>query len=136
MIHITHSTLSHLEGLTALDGHLNQAQMERKISAAEVIHAEQDSIIVGILRYSLFWDELPFMNLIRIAEQHQRQGVGRSLVATWEQNMARVGYKCVLTSTQADEQAQHFYRRLGYTDIGGFVMPSEPLEIILHKPIA
>lgn len=110
--------------------------MERKISAAEVIHAEQGSTIIGILRYSLFWDELPFMNLIRIAEQHQRQGVGKSLVATWEQNMARVGHKCVLTSTQADEQAQHFYRRLGYTDIGGFVMPSEPLEIILHKPIA
>ncbi len=136
MIHITHSTLSHLEGLTALDGHLDQAQMERKISAGEVIHAEHGSTILGILRYSLFWDELPFMNLIRVAEQHQRQGVGRSLVATWEQSMAKLGHRCVLTSTQADEQAQHFYRCLGYTDIGGFVMPSEPLEIILHKPIA
>ncbi len=136
MIHVTYSTQSHLEALTALDGHLDQTRMEQKILAGEVIHAEQGKAIIGILRYGLFWDELPFMNLIRVSEQYQRQGVGRSLVATWEQSMAKLGHKCVLTSTQSDEQAQHFYRHLGYTDIGGFVIPSAPLEIILHKSIA
>ncbi|MBO9998946.1 MAG: GNAT family N-acetyltransferase [Cyanobacteria bacterium SID2] len=136
MIHITHSTLSHIEGLSALDGHLDRTQMQSKIVAGEVIHAEQGNAIIGILRYSLFWDQIPFMNLIRISEQHQRQGVGKSLVATWEQSMAKLGHRYVLTSTQSDEQAQHFYRHLGYTDIGGFVIPSEPLEIILHKAIA
>ena len=29
------------------------------------------------------------------------------------------GYGMVLTSTQVDEDAQHFYRKLGYKDCGG-----------------
>lgn len=136
MIHITHSTLSHLQGLAALDSHIDQAQLQAKISAGEVIHAEIGDAIVGILRHSLFWDQIPFMNLILVSEEHRRQGIGKSLVATWEQNMAKLGHKCLLTSTQSNEQAQHFYRHLGYTDIGGFVIPTEPLEIILHKAIA
>ena len=28
----------------------------------------------------------------------------------------------VMTSTQVDEEAQHFYRKLGYKDAGGFVV--------------
>ena len=136
MIHITHSTLTHLPGLVSIDGHLNQFQLQAKIAAGEVIHAETASSIVGILRHSKFWDQVPFMNLIRVTEEYQRQGIGRSLVATWEEDMAKLGHRYVLTSTQSDEQAQHFYRHLGYTDIGGFVIPTEPLEIILHKAIA
>lgn len=136
MIHITHSTPTHLPGLVSIDGHLDQLQLQAKIASGEVIHAETANSIVGILRHSMFWDQVPFMNLIRVSEEYQRQGIGSSLVATWEQNMAKLGHRYVLTSTQSDEQAQHFYRHLGYTDIGGFVIPTEPLEIILHKVIA
>lgn len=135
MIHITHSTVTHLSGLLSIDGHLDQLQLQAKIAAGEVIHAETGSSIVGILRHSMFWDQVPFMNLIRVTEEYQRQGIGRSLVTTWEQHMVKLGHRYVLTSTQSDEQAQHFYRHLGYTDIGGFVIPTEPLEIILHKAI-
>ncbi|NLV92595.1 MAG: GNAT family N-acetyltransferase, partial [Firmicutes bacterium] len=41
----------------------------------------------------------------------------------------------VMTSTQADEEGQHFYRKLGYRDIGGFVLPGEPLELIMIKEL-
>jgi ribosomal protein S18 acetylase RimI-like enzyme len=45
------------------------------------------------------------------------------------------GYKNVMTSTQSDEEAQHFYRKLGYTEIGGFKYLGDPLEIIFYKDI-
>lgn len=51
----------------------------------------------------------------------------------------RQGYDMVLTSTQVDEQAQHFYRKLGYKDCGGFVVDIEgqeqPMELFLIKSI-
>ena len=61
-------------------------------------------------------------------------------MAYWEKDMAARGYDLVLTSTQADEKAQFFYRALGYRDCGAFILPfpghEQPTEIILGKPVA
>ena len=48
-------------------------------------------------------------------------------------------YGMLLTSTQVDETAQHFYRKLGYKDCGGFVIDIpryvQPMELFLIKEI-
>ena len=53
--------------------------------------------------------------------------------------MKSQGYGILLTSTQVDEEAQHFYRRLEYKDCGGFVINilgyEQPMEIFLMKGI-
>jgi len=49
--------------------------------------------------------------------------------------MKTQGYKKVLTSTLSNEDAQHFYRKLGYKDCGSLLLPDEPLEIIFIKEI-
>jgi hypothetical protein len=41
----------------------------------------------------------------------------------------------VLTSTQSDEDAQHFYRRLGYRDCGVLILPGEAGELMLLKEL-
>ena len=43
--------------------------------------------------------------------------------------------KLVMTSSQSDEKAQHFYRKLGYSDVGSLTLPKEPLEIIFMKKL-
>lgn len=57
----------------------------------------------------------------------------------WENEMRNLGYKMLMTSTQADEQAQHFYRKLGYVEKGCLVFDNtpatQPLEMILIKVI-
>ena len=47
--------------------------------------------------------------------------------------MEKNGYKNVLTLTQSNEEAQHFYRKLGYKEIGGFKYLNDPFEIIFQK---
>lgn len=42
--------------------------------------------------------------------------------------MRKRGYKMVMTSTRVDEQAQHFYRKLGYEDKGGIILDNTPFE--------
>lgn len=44
-----------------------------------------------------------------------------------------------MTSTQVDENAQHFYRKLGYQDAGGLLLNSpgfeQPMELFLVKQL-
>ena len=52
---------------------------------------------------------------------------------------SKQGCGMVLTSTQVDETAQHFYRKNGYKDCGSLVMNipgyEQPMEIFLSKGI-
>ena len=50
--------------------------------------------------------------------------------------MQKNKHQMVLTSTQSNEQAQIFYRKIGYVDCGSLLLPNEPLEIILSKHLS
>ena len=75
------------------------------------------------------------MNMLYFLEGERGKGFGRQLVSHWEALMKAAGYALVMTSTQSDETAQHFYRRLGYVDSGALLLKDEPLEIILTKTL-
>lgn len=134
MIHV--ATAEDSAGILQLDRHIQPDRLAKKITDGEVYVLKFGAEVAGTLRYSWFWDNTPFMNLLYLQLAYQRQGWGRQLVVHWEQQMAAAGYDTVLTSTLANEPAQHFYRRLGYRDIGGFVLPDEPLELVLMKSLA
>ncbi|MCL2204535.1 MAG: hypothetical protein FWB88_11430 [Defluviitaleaceae bacterium] len=51
----------------------------------------------------------------------------------WENEMQTLGYSLVMTSTQANEQVQHFYRKLGYKDSGCLLLNDDPAEIFFIK---
>lgn len=126
---------SDIDWLVAHDHHVSAVMLPKKIRDEE-IYVVVERELIGWLRYSLFWDSIPFMNLLFVVEGYRDQGIGKRLVEYWEHEMAQKGYKTVFTSTQANEYAQHFYRKLGYTDISSFIMPQEVMEIMLMKQIA
>ena len=94
---------------------------------------------VGLLRYNLFWDNTPFCTMLLIDWNNQKKGYGKELLEYWEKDMKSQGYDFVLTSTQVDETTQHFYRKLGYKDCGGFIIDipnyEQPMEMFLIKAI-
>lgn len=51
----------------------------------------------------------------------------------WENEMRAHDYDWLLISTQSDENAQHFYRALGYEDCGCLIASEQPMEISLGK---
>ena len=81
----------------------------------------------GVLEYVLLWDRLPFLNSLILLPKHRGQGGGRLAMAQWEAAMKQAGYPMALVSTQADETAQHFYRKLGYQDCGSLILNNCPL---------
>lgn len=68
-----------------------------------------DGVKAGILRYNLFWDNTPFCTMLFVDWAHQKKGYGRVLMEHWEEDMRKQGFGMIMTSTQVDEQAQHFY---------------------------
>lgn len=124
-----------LEIVAALDKHVSPEELERVISCRRVIVSEEDRKLNGWLRFGLFWDNIPFMNMLYIVDEKRGKGYGTALCDFWEREMLGRGYDIVLTSTLSNEQAQHFYRKRGYRDCGSLILPQEPLEIILMKEL-
>ena len=117
------------------DRHISEETLKTKIASKEIYVVQENDLIIGWLRYNLFWDNIPFMNLIYLLEKYRRNKIEKKLIDYWENEMRKKGYKNVLTSTQSNEEAQHFYRKMGYTEIGGFKYLEEAFEIIFYKKL-
>ena len=121
------------ERLKECDRHISEDELKRGIDAQRVLVMFEGDAFIGWLRFNLFWDEVPFMNMLYFLEEHRGKGFGTRLTRHWEDEMAKCGCERVLTSTLSNEQAQFFYRKNGYVDCGSLLLPGEPLEIILRK---
>lgn len=127
---------SDLPFLCEVDKHLSPQDQTHLVSLGRVLVADVDGAAVGCLRWGLFWDQVPFMNFLWVVPEQRGRGVGTALVAAWETSHLASGHTFLLTSTVSAETAQHFYRRLGYVDSGSLLLPGEPTELILRKPLA
>ncbi|WP_308636232.1 GNAT family N-acetyltransferase [Paenibacillus silvisoli] len=118
------------------DKHLLEHLIAAKINAKEIyILRNQDGANIGWMRYGYFWDNTPFMNMIWIDDDYRGQGIGKQAVCFWEDEMRGKGHKLVMTSTLANEEAQLFYRKMGYKDAGCLLLEQEPLEILFTKAV-
>ena len=115
------------------DPHLSGEELRRSIQRGQALLAIAGGEPAGWLRYNLFWDNTPFLNLLYVLEPLRGRLCGSALLGHWEEQMRRAGYPCVMTSTAAHESAQHFYMRHGYRAVGGFFPYGEPYELILCK---
>lgn len=127
--------LNDLEKIAKYDKHISLNQLKISISQRQVFIAEDNNRFVGWLRYNLFWDNTPFMNLLFVLQPFRGRGVGKSLVLYFENEMKDAGFECVMTSTSSTETAKYFYEKFGYKDVGGFNYLSDPYEIIYLKKL-
>ena len=121
--------------LLSHDRHIAADEIRSVVSLGRMLVLEEKEHIIGWLRWNLFWDNTPFMNMLYVLEGERGNGRGRQRVSHWEALMKAKGYPLVMTSTQSDETAQHFYRKLGYVDAGALLLQDESLEIILTKAL-
>lgn len=122
-----------------LDEHLSEAEYQKKIRDKMGYLIFDNKTPVGFLRYNLFWDNIPFCTMLFIDHSFQQKGYGKKLMQFWEKDMKSFGYDMVMRSTQVDESAQHFYRKLGYQDAGGLLLNipnhEQPMEMFFVKGI-
>ena len=133
-----------MEVLAGYEKHIRKEELASSVRLGRVIVAEEGKKegegerekIIGWLRWNLFWDNTPFMNMLFLLDGYRNRGYGKEMVSDWERRMRDEGHRMVMTSTLASETAQHFYRKLGYVDSGALLLPNEALEIIFIKNFA
>ena len=111
-----------------LDTHIADGELRRKLRDKRCYLLKADGATIGVLRYNLFWDSIPFLTLLFLREDARGKGFGTGAMRLWEMEMRYLQYSAVMTSTQADESAQHFYRKLGYRDAGCLILDQPPLR--------
>ena len=120
------------QGVIKYDCHIPHNKVCECIRNQRVYVLCDEKKIVGILRYSLFWQTIPFLDLMYIDEAYRGQGYGSQMMACWESAMAAMGYPYVMLSTQEDETAKFFYEKLGYRRIGAFLPPDQDADEIMY----
>lgn len=91
---------------------------------------------VGFIKFYVLWEVLPFIEVVIIRKDCRRRGIGRAAIRSWEEEMAARSFQRAIISTQADETAQHFWRRVGYQDCGSLALPGRPLELFMYRDIS
>ncbi len=134
-MNIRFANMGDLGVIGTYDKHISEKELSSIINQNRAYIAEEDGHFLGWLRYGLFWDNIPFMNMLFVLELYRGKSVGKNLVLNWEMEMKALQYDTLMTSTMSNEDAQHFYRKLGYIDAGSLLLPNEPLEIIFIKEL-
>ena len=129
------ATKTDLPVLTSHDRHISESELENLIHLGRVAILDVNGEFAGWLRWNLFWDNTPFLNMLYLLEPHRGKGYGQELMAHWEAQMRHLGFDRVMTSTASDEYAQHFYQKLGYSAMGGFTPFEDSYELIFGKKL-
>lgn len=111
-----------------IDTHVDGAEFRNRVMGKSGFVLWENGRPVGLMSHCVLWDKLPFLNLLYVLEGERDRGFGKMAMEAWEAEMKNRGYKMVLLSTQADETAQHFYRKLGYVDCGCLVFQNTPFD--------
>jgi ribosomal protein S18 acetylase RimI-like enzyme len=117
------ATIEDAAAISLHDKHVSADLLEQKIDSQEAYVAYDDDVFAGWLRYSLFKDNTPFMNMLFLLLEYRSEGIGRQLTLFWEEQMKEQGYKALMSSTQRNESAQHFYSHMGYQALSEFALP-------------
>ncbi len=139
MFRMEYATEKDISFWRTLDHHISDQELLRKIHEKRGYAIYDDKKPVGVLRYNLFWDLIPFLNLICFTEQYRGKGFGTRAMIDWEDEMRSSGHKLVMTSTMVEEGAQHFYRKLKYKDCGCLIKDFQPyvetMEMFMMKQL-
>ncbi|WP_348922241.1 GNAT family N-acetyltransferase [Enterococcus rotai] len=129
---IRNATLMDLDFLTMHDIHIPQERLRLAIEEKRILIIEEDETI-GWLRFSFFWESIPFVDMLFILEPFRRKQYGTDLMHFFEREMFVQGFKELMLSTSSEEYSQYVYLQLGFKTVGGFFPTNEPYEIVMVK---
>ena len=110
------------------DGYIPAELLKPKIAAQtafnpdcieDVVIAEWNGKQVGYVRLEYLWSIVPYIALIRVLPEFQRQGVGKALLRFIETFLRDAGHDILYSSSQADEpEPQAWHRHMGFEECG------------------
>lgn len=138
MFTISYATMQDKEYVLSV-GMFPESEFEPKVRDKRCYILREGEEIIGIMRFNMIFDFVPFLTLMWLEEPYRHKGYGTKATAHWEDEMRSQGHKMIMVSTQVNEDGQHFYRKLGYKDMGAIVIDippyEQPLEMFMGKAL-
>lgn len=125
---IKYATLNDKAYWFSIEEELSENEFDLKVrdQRAYIILCNEKPI--GIMRYNLMWDVHPFLTLIHLEKKYMGKGFGKKAMLFWEEEMKKLGFRFIMTSTMVNDTAQHFYRKLGYIERGSLFLDNTPIS--------
>jgi GNAT superfamily N-acetyltransferase len=138
IVSIREASQADLSWCLSTDGHLDEAALMSKIRAGEILVADSDGELAGLLRFDLMWSSVPFIAQIRVVETYRRQGVGRELLRAVEERARGRGSIAVLSSIALGSDrtaALGWHEAMGFEQFGDVnrMFPGEQTEAFFVK---
>ena len=139
MLKISYATMQDKEYVLSIGNAMPESEFDLKVRDRRCYMLREGEKTIGIMRFNLIFDFIPFLSLMWLEEPYRGKGYGTKAMAHWEDEMRGLGHKMIMISTQVDEDGQHFYRKLGYKDMGAIVIDippyEQPLEMFMGKAL-
>ncbi len=142
MLSVSHAAPADFDAIAAIDRYIPREELKRKLAARpeQVLVLRVGETVVGVLRWGLFWDYIPYVCFLSVSDACRGRGYAREALQVWEEERAAEGWPTVMASIPSDDAAQHFYRRMGYRDAGSLLISEGPLrqapELFFLKELA
>lgn len=131
----TFATKDDFSFLDILDLHISEIELIKAIEQKRIYMVYKGKTFIGMLRYNFYMDNIPFVNFIYVKPKYRNNNIGSQILKKFEDDMIEKGYFNILTSIVYPMEAHAFFTKNNYKECGGFLIPSEPYELILYKTI-
>lgn len=120
MFKIEHATINDIDVIKKFDEFIPSKEMKKKLETnpEQYLLLKEDDIVIGVLRYNLFWDYIPYAYYLHVSDSCRGKGYAKEAILFWEEEMREQGWPMLMTSIPTFDPAQHFYRKMGYKDAG------------------
>jgi GNAT superfamily N-acetyltransferase len=126
------ATVEDFDRVRQYDRYIPKERLRHCLEMGQVDALWDGDRVMGILRWSLFWQTMPFVDLIFLDDACRGREWGSKMMARWEKNRRAEGFDYGMTSTQEDETAKFFYEKLGYQRIGAFLPPDQEADELIY----
>ncbi len=121
--------------------YLDPKKIKRKVQDKEIILVWDGKKIVGILKFSYFWQTRPYIDLIFIDEKYRGKGISVLLLKFLERFLVKEKYAYLFSSSeQKGKKAQNWHKYMGFKEMGKLTKINLPhdktAEIFFSKKIS
>ena len=89
-----------------------------------VFTAKKDGDAIGFLIYNIWWGNCPFIELIKIRENSQKQGIGKALLKEAATEIKNKNFKTLISSSEViNDVGKDFHTKCNFEKLNTLNLP-------------
>jgi GNAT superfamily N-acetyltransferase len=98
--------------------------IKSRVGSGYIFVAKNDEKVEAISIYSIWWGNCPFIELIKVNEAYQRQGIGTKLLETAKSEISSNGFKQLISSTEViNKMGLEFHTKHEFEPLNSLDLP-------------